>query len=65
MLRPQLALDKDIDIASGCRAGNCGTCVSAIKSGEIEYLKPPGQAPDDGSCLTCISVPTSDLVIDA
>jgi len=59
------ALDKDIDIASGCRAGNCGTCVSAIKSGEIEYLKPPGQAPDDGSCLTCISVPTSDLVIDA
>ncbi len=59
------ALDKDIDIPSGCRAGNCGTCVSAIKSGEIEYLKPPGQAPDDGSCLTCISVPKSDLVIDA
>lgn len=59
------ALDKDIDIASGCRAGSCGTCVSAIKSGEIEYLKAPGQKPDDGSCLTCISVPTTNLVIDA
>lgn len=59
------ALDKDIDIASGCRAGSCGTCVSAIKSGEIEYLKPPSQKPDDGSCLTCISVPKTNLVIDA
>ena len=59
------ALDKDVDIPSGCRAGSCGTCVSAIKSGEIEYLKPPGHKPDDGSCLTCICVPKSDLVIDA
>ena len=59
------ALDKDIDIPSGCRAGSCGTCVSAIKSGEIEYLHQPGNKPDDGSCLTCISVPKSNLVIDA
>jgi len=59
------ALDKDIDIPSGCRAGNCGTCVSAIKEGEIEYLKQPGQKPDEGSCLTCISVPMTNLVIDA
>lgn len=59
------ALDNDIDIPSGCRAGNCGTCVSAIKDGEIEYLSKPGNPPDDGSCLTCISVPKSDLVIDA
>jgi ferredoxin len=59
------ALDKDIDIPSGCRAGSCGTCVSAIKSGDIEYLKQPGNKPDDGSCLTCISVPKSNLVIDA
>ncbi|MBW2292525.1 MAG: 2Fe-2S iron-sulfur cluster binding domain-containing protein [Deltaproteobacteria bacterium] len=59
------ALDKDIDIPSGCRAGSCGTCVSAIKSGDIEYLKPPSQKPDDGSCLTCISVPKTNLVIDA
>ena len=59
------ALDKDIDIASGCRAGSCGTCVSAIKEGEIEYLKPPSTKPDEGSCLTCISVPKTNLVIDA
>jgi ferredoxin-NADP reductase len=59
------ALDKDIDIPSGCRAGSCGTCVSAIKSGDIEYLKPPSQKPDNGSCLTCISVPKTNLVIDA
>jgi ferredoxin-NADP reductase len=52
-------------IDSGCRAGSCGSCVTAIKSGEIEYMSPPGQEPDDGSCLACIAVPKSDLELDA
>jgi ferredoxin len=50
---------------SACRAGSCGTCVTAIKDGEIEYLADPGSKPDSGTCLTCISVPKSDLVLDA
>ena len=54
-----------IIIESGCRAGNCGTCVTAVKSGEVSYLTDPGSPPDQGSCLTCISVPKTRLTLDA
>ncbi len=54
-----------VNISSGCRAGNCGSCITAIKVGEVDYLNPPGSTAEDGSCHTCISVPKSNLVIDA
>ena len=54
-----------IPMESGCRAGNCGTCLVAIKSGEVDYVGEPGSTPEEGSCLACISVPKADLVIDA
>ena len=55
----------DILMDSGCRAGNCGSCSIAIRSGEVEYLSPPGVNVDKGMCLTCISIPKSDLILDA
>jgi hypothetical protein len=61
----ELAEQNGVAIASGCRAGNCGTCAVAIQAGEVSYLQAPGSAPDPGSCLTCISVPKGDIVIDA
>lgn len=54
-----------IPMDSGCRAGNCGTCITAIREGQIEYLNEPGAEVAEGSCLTCISVPKSDLSLDA
>jgi uncharacterized protein len=54
-----------IELACGCRAGNCGTCVTAVKGGEVTYLKEPGEKPESGSCLACISVPKADVVLDA
>lgn len=54
-----------VTIDSGCRAGNCGTCVTALKQGEISYINPPGSPPMEGSCLACIAVPKSALVLDA
>lgn len=59
------ALRNGVAIDSGCRAGNCGTCLVAIKSGEVAYLREPGVTVEAGSCLTCISVPKSKLVLDA
>ena len=59
------AEDNDVVIDSGCRAGNCGTCITAIKSGEVDYVGEPGAEPEAGSCLTCISVPKSKLTLDA
>ncbi len=61
----EFAAAEGIKIDSGCCAGGCGTCVVAIKSGEVNYLKRPDAEPDAGSCLTCICRPKSDLVLDA
>lgn len=55
----------DIAIESGCRAGNCGTCMTAIKSGAVQYSTEPGFDIEEGSCLTCICVPKGPLVLDA
>lgn len=57
--------DKGVALDSGCRAGNCGSCLVAIKSGEIEYDTEPGAAPEAGSCLLCVCRPKTDLVLDA
>jgi len=54
-----------ISIDSGCRAGNCGTCLTAIKHGKVELVGEPGSEPEAGSCLTCISIPKEDLTLDA
>jgi len=59
------AEENDIDLESGCRAGNCGTCKQAVKTGDVEYLQDPGAPVDDGYCLMCISVPKTNMVIDA
>ena len=54
-----------VPIDSGCRAGNCGTCLTAIKSGTVELVGEPGSKPEEGSCLACISVPKENLTLDA
>lgn len=60
-----LAEANDIAMDCGCRAGNCGTCITALKSGDVSYLNEPGSPPENGSCLTCISVPKGDVTLDA
>ncbi len=61
----EFAENNGIAMDSGCRAGNCGTCLTAITAGGVSYLSEPGQAPEDGSCLACIAVPNSNLTLDA
>lgn len=59
------AEDNGITIDSGCRAGSCGTCLTAVKAGSVEYPHPPDTPPEAGSCLVCMARPTSNLVLDA
>jgi len=59
-----LADENQIKIDAGCRAGNCGSCLVAIKSGTVEYLGAHADV-EDGSCLACVCRPASALVIDA
>lgn len=54
-----------IRIESGCRAGNCGTCATAVREGEFTYLTAPGADVEKGSCLACIAVPKTALSLDA
>jgi ferredoxin-NADP reductase len=61
----ELAEQHGVAISSGCRAGNCGTCVVAVQGGEISYAQAPGSLPDPGTCLTCLAIPKGDIVIDA
>ncbi|MEY2479555.1 MAG: uncharacterized protein QOI04_482 [Verrucomicrobiota bacterium] len=61
----QLAMDNDINIPSGCRAGSCGTCQVAVFSGEVAYVTPSDFATERGTRLTCIGAPKGDVVLDA
>lgn len=61
----ELAESLGIRIDAGCRAGSCGSCLVAIKEGSVEYLQKPEAQPEEGSCLTCICRPKTDLVLDA
>jgi ferredoxin-NADP reductase len=61
----EFAEKNGISLDSGCRAGNCGTCLNAIISGEVSYTSEPDSMPEAGSCLTCCSVPKNNLVLDA
>lgn len=60
-----LAERHGVPIDSGCRAGNCGTCLVAIRSGEVEYTHEPGYEPDAGTCLTCVARPRGPIVLEA
>jgi ferredoxin-NADP reductase len=60
-----LAEANGVKINSGCRAGNCGTCVTAVKSGSVNYLVKPANIPAPGSALLCIAHPAGDIVLDA
>lgn len=61
-----LAEASGLQIEAGCRAGNCGTCAVAIKSGSVElFADHHGAQMEEGTCLTCVCRPKSDLVLDA
>lgn len=60
-----LAEQAGIAIASGCRAGNCGTCVVALHAGEVGYVHAPGVPLEARTCLTCLAHPKGDVTLDA
>lgn len=52
-------------IDSGCRAGSCGSCSTAVKEGEVEHTIDPGARAEEGSCLVCVAEPRGRVVLDA
>ena len=60
-----LACNEGVSIPAGCRAGSCGTCETALKSGSVKYLSEPGWKAQAGTCLVCVAAPGSDVELDA
>jgi hypothetical protein len=58
-----LAEARGIRVDSGCRAGSCGSCQTAVESGEVTYLQTPDADIAAGHCLLCIGQPATDLTL--
>ena len=56
--------ENGVALPSGCRAGSCGECMIGVRSGMVQPLKPAGISIPPGHCLTCITVPAGELVLD-
>ena len=54
-----------VDVESGCRAGSCGSCQTALATGKVDYHQEPDADMDSGHCLLCITTPKSDLTLVA
>ena len=61
----ELAKRNDVNVRFGCRSGNCGRCLTAIKSGGVSHVTPLEERPAAGSCFMCSSIPTGHLTLDA
>ncbi|MGE0798429.1 MAG: molybdopterin-dependent oxidoreductase [Lautropia sp.] len=59
-----LAAAHGLELPSGCRVGQCESCRVELRSGAVAHggdLEP--DTPE--TCIACLAVPVSDLVIDA
>jgi ferredoxin len=55
----------NIPISSGCTYGDCGTCLTDLLTGEVEYLHPTGITPEPGTCLPCSCRPKTSVTLRA
>lgn len=52
-----------IALASECRAGSCGQCLSRLKAGQVDWLLTPEHAVGVGEILPCVCSARSDLAL--
>jgi len=53
----ELAETKGLEPEYSCRAGNCGTCLTKVISGEVTYKEYPAFEVGDDEALICCAVP--------
>lgn len=56
---------RGISVESGCRTGSCGACETQLVSGDVRYASKPDFDMAAGACLLCVSLPVSNLVLEA
>ncbi len=62
----EFAEGKGLSPPFSCRAGNCGSCVTRIQTGQVSYAKPPAWRAGPQEAVLCCAVPAAgeDLVLD-
>jgi len=60
----ELAEKNGVNLHTGCRAGQCGTCMVSVSEGKVRHIVEPGMPLAEGFCLPCVAVPESKLVLD-
>ncbi len=60
-----LAETAGLSLPSGCRLGQCESCAIAVLGGSVAHLVTPADDLPDDHVLTCQSIPTTDVVLDA
>ncbi|MDG2014872.1 MAG: FAD-binding oxidoreductase [Pirellulaceae bacterium] len=55
--------EQGIDIESGCRTGNCGTCQIPLLAGRVVYTDTEQIECDPGFCLPCVAKPAEAIEI--
>jgi ferredoxin-NADP reductase len=54
-----------VEVDSGCRSGNCGTCQVALLKGKVKYPEGEQVDCDPGHCLMCIAQPDGPVELEA
>ncbi|AYF77760.1 molybdopterin dinucleotide-binding protein [Nocardia yunnanensis] len=60
----EFAEKSGLALRSGCRVGQCESCLCTVRSGSVGHFVDTAHL-DDDACLPCQAVPASDLEIDA
>lgn len=61
----ELAKENEIEIASGCLSGACGSCKLRLLKGNVKYPTRITAELAEGECLPCVARPVSDVVLEA
>ena len=59
-----LAARHGLVLPSGCRVGQCESCLLRVVAGQLTHPSDVELAQED-TCLSCVAIPASDVVIDA
>ncbi|MEM8733319.1 MAG: 2Fe-2S iron-sulfur cluster-binding protein [Planctomycetota bacterium] len=61
----ELARESQVEIPSGCLSGVCGCCRVKLLKGKVEYDREIKIDLAENECLTCVTRPRGEVVLDA